>query len=214
MRNSLQEAIIGKSEITCSDFRKRLYAIHAARKIGFQSTALIFSTAAAAVGGTAARAFSGASTGLLGVDETIDANALQNSAITAILNTIATERSQFLQDMRKKQAREIADYPMQGGVADAIHYNKLCSLTEAISALNTAAEKKAANAETIKQVKITNAETMLRQAEDDLNRARAANAAAGVTKTYQDRVDRAKNVLEKLQNATTSEVVEGVATSK
>jgi hypothetical protein len=214
MRNSLQEAIIGKSEITCSDFRKNLYAIHAARKIGFQSSALILSTAAAVVGGTAAQVLSGTSTGLLGVDETIDANALQNSAIAAVLNTIKTERTQFLQDMRKKQKRGIKAYPMEAAVSDAIHYNKLCSLTEAISALNTAAEKKAANAETIKQIRIANAETMLRQAEDDLGRSKTAGLASDLIKIYQGRVDRAAATLKRLQDATTSEAVEGANSGK
>jgi hypothetical protein len=209
MRNSLQEAIIGRSAVTCSDFRKRLYVVHAARKIAFQSSALILSTAAAVVGGTAARALSGTSTGLLGVDETVDANALQNSAITAILNTIATARTEFLREMRTKQTRDITTYGMEAAVADAIHYNKLCSLTEAISTLNNAAEQKAANAETIKRIRITNAETLLKQAEDDLARSHVTKATTDVIKIHQDRLDRAKLALDKLRNATTSEVVAG-----
>ncbi len=101
-RNKLQDAIIARSVVACSDFRKRLYALHGTRKILFQGASLLLSGAAAVVGGEAAQILAAMSAGALGIDETIDAHALQNAAISAILNTITTTREGALTAMRQK----------------------------------------------------------------------------------------------------------------
>ncbi|MCH8097316.1 MAG: hypothetical protein IID53_09580 [Proteobacteria bacterium] len=212
-RNKLQEAIIARSVVACSDFRKRLYALHGTRKILFQGASLLLSGTAAVVGGGAAQALAAASAGALGIDETIDANALQNAAITAVLNTIATGRAQALTAMRKKQNRTIKKYSMQAAVGDAIRYNKLCSLTEAISAMSNALQKKNSNASVIKRIKTTNAKILLGKAEDELIQLSTASLKSPVAITAAEaRVERLKNELKVLLNATTEEVVEGIAT--
>ena len=212
-RKKLQEAIIARSVVACSDFRKRLYALHGTRKILFQGASLLLSGAAAVVGGEAAQILAAMSAGALGLDATIDAHALQNAAISAVLNTIKTTRDGALAAMRKKKKRTIKKYSMQAAVGDAIRYNKLCSLTEAISAMNNALQKKNENATTIKQIKITNAKILLRKAEEELIRLSTASTKSPVAITVaKERSERLKKDLLALSTATTEEVVEGIAT--
>ena len=221
-RSRLQGAIIVYSHGACSEFRMRLFAIHGARKVLFQGSALLLSGAATAVTGNVAKTvLSALSAGVLGTDETIDAHFLQNAAITGILNTITSERKQALIDMRQKQGREITEYSVQAAVADAVRYNRLCSLTEAISIMSNATQKKNMNANVIKNIAITNARIRLQSAQGKLDRAeekKAAVADSPAFKTLEVRVERLKTEVERLQGeldglmgATSEEVTEGIA---
>lgn len=199
-RNQLQEAIISASDATCSEFRRELFALHSVRKVGFQGAAILLSGAAAAVGGAAAKtALAAASTAVLGVDQTIDANVLQNNAIDLILHTITSERQNALADMRKKQSATPADYTAQAAVTDAIHYNSLCSLTEAVSSLYSSVDKKVANAQALKEVQLQFAETQLHDVERRLMAANAAKSPnAANIKILSDERDRAQKALDAL----------------
>ena len=72
---------------------------------------------------------------------------------------------------------------MGAAVGDAIRYNKTCSLTEAISILGTAVEKKNANAVTIKKLNIDLKKLELRRAVGD---AAEAQNTAGTPQVVKD----------------------------
>ena len=198
MRNDLQEAIIARSEVTCADFRKQLFATHVVRKVGLQSLALVLTGAAAAVGGEAAKtALAAAGAAVQGIDETVDAEALQKNAITAVLNTITSERTKLLAEMRARVGQTPEKYPIKAAVTDAIRYNNICSLTEALSVLGTSVEQKNAAAKTIKEMRISLARVQLARAIAERQRLPAGSAGILAT-TADNKIKRAETVLNEL----------------
>ena len=89
---------------------------------------------------------------------------------------------------------------MQGAVTDAIRYNNLCSLTEAISASSSSVDRKIANEKDLRSVRIRLAEQELQNYELQLMEAMAAIRSADFIQILKDRRDRAKAAVDQLLN--------------
>lgn len=139
-RNSVQDTLMGASDMNCAIFTQRVYGIQATGNFALGSLATVFGAAGAIVTDVdAARLLSGMSAATAGIRAEMNEDFFRKQWIEALVKSIENERNRVRAQIETSRAQKtISQYSVQAAVRDALLYNEACSLVSGLKEVNRA----------------------------------------------------------------------------
>ena len=148
VRNRILYELMGAVDDHYFRYTRQLRAGMAGKGVFSDSLGIATSLASTAAGGQQLKTvLSAISTGVQGVSQSIDANALMGSTVEAIRLQMDATRAAVGAEMITKMGQTDGDYPLEAGLRDIIRYYDAGTVTSGVAGLSRASGKQKTDAE-------------------------------------------------------------------